>query len=384
MNIIADENIPFLEPFFGAFGDIKKLPGREIDAEAVKNADILLVRSITNIDAALLDKSSVRFVGSATIGVDHVDCQYLKDRGIQFVNAPGCNADSVVQYVLSALLHLSRFYQLDTASKTVGIIGCGNIGSRLKHSLEALNISFKVYDPLLSQQQTGSQSSFEEVIGCDIVTLHVPISKTGSYPTHHMINQNVLERMSPDTVLINSSRGAVIDNQALLQSLIDCPRLVVLDVWENEPDIEWQLLDHLAIATPHIAGYSAEGKAKGTEMLYQAVAGWLDAEANIRLSDLLPAGRIKKVELAQQISQPIAALDAALDNCYRIESDDRRLRMAREQSDRNQQFDLLRKNYSGRRDFSALTVELSEQDCTQRLANSLEQLGFSVAKTDDR
>ena len=384
MNIIADENIPFLEPFFSAFGVIEKLPGREIDAEAVKNADILLVRSITNIDAALLDKSSIRFVGSATIGVDHVDCQYLKDRGIQFVNAPGCNADSVVQYVLSALLHLSRFYQLDIASKTVGIIGCGNIGSRLKHSLEALNISYKVYDPLLSQQQTGSQSSFDEVIGCDIVTLHVPISKTGSYPTHHMINRNVLERMSADTVLINSSRGAVIDNQALLQSLIDCPRLVVLDVWENEPDIEWQLLDHLTIATPHIAGYSAEGKARGTEMLYQAVAGWLDADANIKLSDLLPAGAIKKVELSQQISEPIAALDAALDNCYRIESDDRRLRMAREQSDRNQQFDLLRKNYSGRRDFSALTIELSEKNCTQRLATSLEHLGFPVAKIGDR
>ncbi|MDF1645138.1 MAG: 4-phosphoerythronate dehydrogenase [Pseudomonadales bacterium] len=378
MKIVADENIPYLKEFFGSFGEIIQLPGRKISAASVSDADVLLVRSITPVDAALLENSKVGFVGSATIGMDHLDCEYMQNKGIQFENAPGCNADSVVQYVLAALLHLAKFYNIELEPKTVGIIGCGNIGSRLRDSLAALGIRNKIYDPFLSEADSDSLVSFEEVINCDIVTLHVPISKTGAFPTHHMINEQTLAQMKPDAVLINSSRGAVVDNRALLQSLQITPRLVVLDVWENEPAIDWRLLNHLALATPHIAGYSAEGKARGTEMLYQALSAWLGQTPNMTLDEILPPGPIQKIKLGSEPIEPLMALDKLLGCCYSIESDDKRLRLIGNDSDRNVQFDLLRKNYGGRREFCSLELEHNKSTYTT-LYSRLAQLGFKLS-----
>lgn len=384
MKIVADENIPYLKEFFGSFGEIIQLPGREINAASVSDADALLVRSITPVDAALLENSKVGFVGSATIGMDHLDCEYMQGRGIQFENAPGCNADSVVQYVLAALVHLAKFYNIELGSKTVGIIGCGNIGSRLRSSLNALGIRNKVYDPFLAEADSsafsGSLASFEEVITCDIVTLHVPITKTGAFPTHHMINEQTLAQMKPDAVLMNSSRGAVVDNRALLQSLQASPRLVVLDVWENEPDIEWSLLKHLALATPHIAGYSAEGKARGTEMLYQALSVSLGKTPKITLDEILPPGPIQKLKLGSEKIEPVMALEQLLGCCYSIESDDKRLRLIQDNTDRNLQFDLLRKNYGGRREFCSLALEPSNgKSAYTELYSCLTQLGFQLS-----
>ncbi|MBL4583945.1 MAG: 4-phosphoerythronate dehydrogenase [Pseudomonadales bacterium] len=385
MKIIADENIPYLEQFFTSYGEITTVPGRKINAAIVENADVLLVRSITQVNETLLKNSKVSFVGSATIGMDHIDTQYLRDRGIEFHNAPGCNADSVVQYVLAALLHLDKFYHFDLASKTVGIIGCGNIGSRLQRSLVALGVQYKTYDPFLDEVVSGPQVSFEEVMGCDAVTLHVPITTMGAFPTKHMINEPVLRRMKPDTVLINSSRGAVIDNQALLKSLQEAPRIVVLDVWENEPDIEWGLLDYLAIATPHIAGYSAEGKAKGTQMLYQALANWGKKPASLTLTQFMPVAPVHKIQLSEELTGPIPALHKLIKCCYSIEDDDKRLRLASKQSDRNQRFDLLRKNYGGRREFSSLTLNVQTPATREaaELSIKLQTLGFEISKVDD-
>lgn len=396
MKIVADENIPYLDQFFGSFGEIIKLPGRGIDAAAVQHADVLLVRSITQVDESLLKNSTVDFVGSATIGTDHIDIEYLNSKGVRFSNAPGCNADSVVQYVLAAMLHLSQFYGFDIGSKSVGIIGYGNIGSRLQRSLIALGIKTKVYDPFMPSGTTESLVCFDEVIQTDLVTLHVPFSTTGEHPTHHMINEQVLANMSPNTVLINSSRGAVIDNTALLKSLMQNPRPVILDVWENEPNIEWRLLEHLILATPHIAGYSAEGKARGTEMLYQALVKRLGQDAEITLDQIMPVAPISQVifseeALSRELRNPIGILSQLISCCYNIEADDKRLRLAQQtdsdkrvksdnQPDRDQQFDLLRKNYGGRREFCSLELQLDEQapSDSSQLIKTLETLGFKM------
>ncbi|KZY62711.1 erythronate-4-phosphate dehydrogenase, partial [Oleiphilus sp. HI0061] len=267
MKIVADENIPLLTRFFGDLGDIVKLPGREIKAEHLSDADFLIVRSVTKVNRELLENSSVKFVGTCTIGIDHIDTDYLDQQGIRYCNAPGCNANSVVEYVLSCLSILTETHSLDLGSVTVGIVGYGNVGSLLAARLEKLGIKFKACDPFLDDD---SLVSFEEVMRCDLISLHVPLSKEGTHPTYHMIDKQVLESLQPEQILINSSRGPVIDNDDLNDFLDHQPQFTaILDVWEREPELNVELARKVFIGTPHIAGYSFDGKVLGTEMVYR-------------------------------------------------------------------------------------------------------------------
>ncbi|KZZ47719.1 erythronate-4-phosphate dehydrogenase, partial [Oleiphilus sp. HI0085] len=273
MKIVADENIPLLTRFFGDLGDIVKLPGREIKAEHLSDADFLIVRSVTKVNRELLENSSVKFVGTCTIGIDHIDTDYLDQQGIRYCNAPGCNANSVVEYVLSCLSILTETHSLDLGSVTVGIVGYGNVGSLLAARLEKLGIKFKACDPFLDDD---SLVSFEEVMRCDLISLHVPLSKEGTHPTYHMIDKQVLESLQPEQILINSSRGPVIDNDDLNDFLDHQPQFTaILDVWEREPELNVELARKVFIGTPHIAGYSFDGKVLGTEMVYRALCQFL-------------------------------------------------------------------------------------------------------------
>jgi len=317
MKIVADENMPLVKELFTPFGEVETFPGRELGPEQVKNADVLLVRSVTTVNAELLDDSTIRFVGSATIGTDHVDQDYLKQQGIQFANAPGCNANAVVQYVLSVLFRLRPDWQ----EQTVGIVGCGNVGGRLYQTLQKLGVNCRCYDPFLSDAENAHLTSFEEVIQSDILCLHTPLTTDGPFPTFHLFDEAVLSQLLPDALLINAGRGAVVDNQALLDTLLNVlPQRslqVALDVWEGEPDILLPLLEQVDIGTPHIAGYSYDGKVNGTTMVRDAFCGWL--------GETIPDSTFDSLSMSDL---NVASLEEAVLATFDVEKEDRRMKQA--------------------------------------------------------
>ncbi len=279
MKIVADENIPFARELFSEFGELTLLPGRHMRVEDVVDADALLVRSVTPVNEALLKQSKVKFVGTCTIGVDHLDIAYLQENEIRYASAPGCNANAVAQYVLSAL---AKQQKLDS-SKNVVVVGGGNVGSRVYKQLKALGMSCVCVDPFIQSKDDMSFAQFDAIYDADIICVHTPFTVSGDFPTQHMFNQEVISKLKPGALLLNAGRGGVVDSQALLNQLQLGQRLtVVLDVWENEPGINAQLLQKVDIGTPHIAGYSFEGRVTGSLMIFRALCQFLqDDEANI-------------------------------------------------------------------------------------------------------
>ena len=274
MKIVCDKNITLASNLFSNLGDICFVDGRSLSREQLSDADILLVRSVTSVNKELLKGTSVRFVGSATSGFDHVDLDCLHENGIEFSSAPGCNAIAVAEYVISSLYALSQENAQPLSGKTIGIVGVGNIGSCLADKLKALNVNVLLCDPLKHEQGLLKEHiGLDELLAkSDVVTLHVPLIKTGNHKTLHLIDQTRLKALKPGLILINACRGEVIDNRALLKVMEQGADLdLVLDVWENEPDILTPLLDHVRYASVHIAGHTLEGKARGTQMLYQAL-----------------------------------------------------------------------------------------------------------------
>lgn len=384
MNIFYDENMPFAKEFFGDLvGKNTKLTafnGRTLTAEQVKDADVLLVRSVTKVDASLLSlNQQLKFVGTATIGVDHIDQEYLSARGITFTSSPGCNAISVAEYVLSALVILSEKYDFSLLNKTVGIIGAGNTGSRTSEKFKALGIEYKMHDPLLEAAGDPRQfSSIDDVLACDIITLHVPLTRTGEHPTFHLIDESRLNQLSEEQILINACRGEVIDNQALLTLKQNgYATKLVLDVWENEPNILMPLINYAEIASAHIAGYSLEGKSRGTEMLYQALCDSQNMPKVKQLSDFLPVPEIKQAEINNNYSEIL--LNQTVKMVYDVRRDDTIFR----QQISDFGFDHIRKTYPIRREFSSLTLieqshkKLSENnEINQTELQPLFELGF--------
>ncbi|WP_103019982.1 4-phosphoerythronate dehydrogenase [Salinibacter altiplanensis] len=286
LNILADANIPRVEDAFGPFGTVRRMPGREMEPSDVAAADVLLVRSVTPVGPELLEDTDLRFVGSATIGTDHVDRAHLRSRGIPFAHAPGSNADSVADYVVAALLALARRRGVSLEGRTVGIVGCGNIGGRLARRLPALGMEVLKHDPPQARaaEAAGKPHSFVSLNTvldtADVVTLHVPLKESGPDPTHHLVDEAFLDRLGDGAWLLNTSRGAVVDGGALLEARRQGGLGVAgLDVWENEPSPDPALIEAVDLATPHIAGYAHDGKVRGTEMLYRALCEELGAEA---------------------------------------------------------------------------------------------------------
>lgn len=290
--IVADRNIPHVEEAFGQFGTVHTLPGREIRRPVVQEADALLVRSVTSVGSHLLEGSDVQFVGSATVGTDHVDDAYLEQRGICFTHAPGSNADSVADYVVVALLHLAHQRGVSLSERTVGIVGCGNIGGRLAGRLPALGMSVLCNDPPRAEaaEAEGFHHEFVELdtvlTEANVVTLHVPLKSEGPHRTDHLVDASFLDRLKSGSWLLNTSRGSVVDGDAVrkARSRGDLDALV-LDVWENEPSPDPNLIRTVDVATPHVAGYAYEGKIRATAMLYRKFCSYLDVEPNWDISD---------------------------------------------------------------------------------------------------
>ena len=295
MKILADQNIPQVAAAFGDLGEVELMPGREIRRADLQDCHCLITRTVTRVDAALLQDTPVEFVGTATIGTDHIDLDYLADSGIGFSNAAGCNAESASEYVISGLFALSRRKGFDPLQMRAGIIGFGNVGSRLRQKLDLLGIECLVCDPPLQNSGQSSQTfiDLDTILReCNLISLHVPLTQCGMYPTYHLMNIKRLQSLRDGCVLINAARGEVVDNQALLELLTRRDDLhVFLDTWENEPLVSRELLQRVDLATPHIAGYSVEGRLRGTQMVLDAAASHFNLSPGWHMSQQLPARR---------------------------------------------------------------------------------------------
>jgi len=376
MHIVADENIPLLDEFFAAFGSIRRLPGRGITAADVRDADLLLVRSVTQVNRALLEGSRVRFVGTCTIGTDHLDLDYFAAASIAWSSAPGCNARGVVDYVLGSVLTLAEREGVDPAARVYGVVGAGQVGGRLVNLLRGLGWQVRVCDPPRQAAEGGDFVSLEQIIDeCDVISLHTPLDAS----TRHLFDAARLAALGPGTWLINASRGAVVDNAALRSLLPQRPDLkAVLDVWEGEPQADAELAVLCQLATPHIAGYSLDGKLRGTAQIYQACCRALGVAEQVSLADLLPAPWLSELSIdgSADPAWALASICRAVYDPRRDDADFRRS-LVGDADARRAGFDRLRKHYPMRREIDGLRVRI--QGDSAPLAALVRALGATVS-----
>lgn len=357
MQIVADENIPLLDEFFAGFGTLQRHPGRAIDRAALGDAEVLLVRSVTRVDRALLEGSKVRFVGTCTIGTDHLDLDYFAAAGIAWSSAPGCNARGVVDYVLGCLLALGERTGRRLPELTYGVVGAGQVGGRLVEVLRGLGWDVRVCDPPRRAAEGGDFVELAEILReCDVLSLHTPLDAS----TRHLIGAEQLRALRPGAWLINASRGAVLDNAALKAQLRGGADLqVALDVWEGEPQADPELAALCQIATPHIAGYSLDGKLRGTAQIYQAYCRTMGLAEQVQLDELLPPAWLGALSLHEDaaIDWALATLCRAVYDPRRDDADFRRS-LVGDAAQRKAAFDQLRKHYPHRREIDGLQVRL--------------------------
>lgn len=374
MKIVCDNKIPFLEGVLEPYAEVVYLPGKETGPEVVKDADAIITRTRTKCDAALLEGSSVKVIATATIGFDHIDTAWCESHGIVWKNAPGCNSWSVKQYMGSVLSTLARRHGFDLSGMTLGVVGVGNVGSKVAEIASLLGMKVLLNDPPRARREgSGAFVSLDEIIAAsDIITLHVPLSREGEDATWHLFDEERIARLHKGQILMNSSRGPVVDNAALKDALVrHSIRGAVLDVWEHEPDIDTELMGMLDIATPHIAGYSADGKANGTTASVRTVAEHL----GLPLTDWSPSGMpvpAQSLEFTVNASGKSVqeVLSEAILHTYDVLSDDRALR------EHPELFEKLRGDYPVRREFTAFSVRLEEG--TPEEAELLKKIGFNL------
>lgn len=269
MKILADAHIPYLNGVVEQFGETEYLPGNQFSKEAVSDKDALIVRTVTRFDESILSGSNVKLICSATIGFDHIDTEWCDSHGIAWRTAPGCNAASVEQYVTASLLYLAKKHQFQLQEKTIGIIGVGNVGRKVEAACRKLGMQVLLNDPPREEKE-GSQSFVDLdtlLKEADIITFHTPLTREGRHKTYHLLDEHFLQKTKKKPFIINAARGGVTDNQTLKTALKE-GRItgIVIDCWESEPEIDRELLQLADIATPHIAGYSADGKWMATKM----------------------------------------------------------------------------------------------------------------------
>lgn len=360
MRILADENIPMLE-VFEQHGQLRRVAGRSLDRAVLADAEVLLVRSVTQVDQTLLAGSQVKFVGTCTIGTDHLDLDYLAAQGIGWASAPGCNARGVVDYVLGALLTLAERDGVNLAQRCYGVVGAGQVGNRLVQVLRGLGWQVLVCDPPRQQREGGDYVDLTTLLErCDVVSLHTPLTALGDWPTQHLIGAEQLQRLTVGSWLINASRGAVLDNQALKQFLVQRADVrAVLDVWEGEPLVDVELAQRCDIATAHIGGYSLDGKIRGTEQIYQAFCQHFAVPAKAAIE--FPAQTLLSMQLAAH-TPVMDALRVLCRAVYDPRSDDAafRLSLQGDADARRAGFDQVRKNYPVRREIPDLQLHVSQ------------------------
>lgn len=386
MKIVADENIPFVAECFSAVGEVEVAPGREMNPDVVRDADVLLVRSITKVDSDLLAESSVRFVGTATIGADHIDVDFLEKQNIGFASAPGSNANSVAEYVVAAMLEVGQKHNIELQGKSIGIIGVGNVGSKVVEKAAALGMKVKLNDPPLRRETCDAKYlPIEELFDCDFVTLHTPLTFEGIDKTFHLADEKFFKLLKAGSIFLNTARGGVVDTSALKTAIkSDRLKAVVLDVWEDEPNIDAELLEMVDVGTPHIAGYSLDGKVTGMIMIYKAVCEHFGLEAKFDIDSFLPEAIVPQLEIKPQSAGEQEVLREAVRRIYDIKKDDTGLRwvLDRPAGKRGAFFDNLRKNYPVRSEFQNTRIIIA--DSGQRIADSrkiaekLVGIGFRV------
>ncbi|MCG3732471.1 4-phosphoerythronate dehydrogenase [Vibrio cincinnatiensis] len=378
MKILIDENMPYAESLFGQLGEVILKPGRTLTADDLIDIDALMIRSVTKVDERLLAKANrLTFVGTATAGTDHVDQALLAERGIFFTAAPGCNKVGVAEYVFSVLMVLAQQQGFSVLDKTVGIIGAGQVGSYLAECLTGLGIKVLLNDP--PKQAQGDSREFTELSilldNADVITLHTPITREGEWPTHHLINESVLQRLRNDQILINAARGPVVDNEALKARLQQQDGFTAaLDVFEFEPQVDLSLLPLLAFATPHVAGYGLEGKARGTTMVFNRYSEFLGQAFWANPSSLLPVAPIPEVTLNRRWDE--ATLLNLTQLVYDVRRDDAQFRREIQQPGA---FDQMRKQYWDRREYSAIRL-VGDESCQ---LEPLAKLGFNIEVTNE-
>lgn len=368
LRITVDANIPFATEAFGALGTVRSIPGREIRPEVLAETDVLLVRSVTHVDDALVDRTPVRFVGTATAGVDHVDQAALARRGIAFASAPGSNAASVADWVLAALLAVAADRGEKLRGRTLGVIGVGAVGGRLVPRASALGLTVLACDPPRQRDGAGGMVSLAEVLTrADIVTLHTPLTASGEWPTLGMIDADAARSMKPGAWLVNAARGPVVTTEAA--RFLAASRPVLLDVWPGEPAPDPALVDAVAVATPHIAGYAWDGKVRGTQMLADALRQWLAGEG-VASEPWAPTLDPPPALAVPAEAHEAAWLDALARQATNVRADDARFRAALAGAvgdvERVAAFADLRKTYPPRREMSQYAVRGAVPDALRQ------------------
>jgi len=406
MKIVADGNIPFVKECFSSIGDVEIVSGRQIKPGVVADAEILLVRSVTPVGLELLAGSKVRFVGTATIGFEHVDVDFLKCHHIGFASAPGSNANSVAEYVIAAMLEAGQKHGITLEGKSIGIIGVGNVGSRLAVKAEAMGMRTYLNDPLLQRQQQIShrehredknQNQFselcdergykpvEELFGCDFVTLHTPLTFEGIDKTFHLADERFFKSLKKGCVFLNTARGGVVDTNALKAAIRSGKiKAAALDVWENEPNIDVELLETADIGTPHIAGYSFDGKVAGMIMIYKAVCECFEIEPRFDAASFLPEPVVAELEINAVRKSEEEVIREAVRKIYDIKEDDKRMReiLRLPAKERGEMFDRLRKEYPVRREFqnTRVTIATENTEKIKMVSKKLKRIGFKGSK----
>jgi len=373
MKIIIDNKIPYIKGALEPYGEVVYLPGNRTTSDVVKDADALITRTRTSCSRDVLEGSRVKFIATATIGFDHIDTEYCKAEGIEWTNAPGCNAESVNQYIASALCSFSRRRGYVLKDKTIGIVGVGQVGSRVAKTCEILGMKVLLNDPPRERVEELSQFVSLKTIQeeADIISFHVPLNMEGTDRTHHMVNREFLQGLKNKALIINTCRGEVFETRAVREAKQSgALKGIIIDCWENEPELDLGLLNLVDYGTSHIAGYSKDGKAKGTKMSVRAISSFF----GLGIDDWQPAG-------VEPPSNPVIELDGSKKNAeqvladailstYEIESDDKALR------DNPRLFEQLRGDYPVRREFGCYSVRA--MNVNDEILRQLTKLGFKL------
>jgi erythronate-4-phosphate dehydrogenase len=381
MKFVVDKNIPLVEKAFGSLGEVTMINTGEFTNESVREADVLVVRSETKVNKSLLEGSHVKFVGTATIGMDHIDLDYLASEGIAFTSAPGCNSNSVKEYITSVLLYLANANGFSLQGKTIGVVGVGNVGSKVVKVAETLGMTVLQNDPPLERKTAEKKFvSLDELMSADFLTLHVPLTRTGPDATYHLFNNDRFNKLRQGTIFINTSRGAVVETKSLKQAITE-RRLpfTVIDVWENEPNIDQEILSMVTVGTPHIAGYSIEGKINAVRMVREAFCKQYKIDSSWDPTQELSPPLVRDISVS---SDPLSAEEIfyrVIRQCYDIIFDDKQLRsmLKTEDVERGKFFKNLRTGYRIRREFSNVTVHISPRLASLR--DKFVALGFKCS-----
>jgi len=373
MKIVADNKIPFLKGALEPYADVVYLSGKQIIRKTLSDADALLIRTRTKCTEDLLKGTKVGFIGTATIGFDHIDTQYCEKKGIEWTNAPGCNSFSVQQYIAAALLKIASEFRFSLKGKTIGIVGVGNVGSKVEKLARTLGMNVLLNDPPRARKE--GRDNFVDLgtifYKSDIVTLHVPLNVVGEDCTWHLFDEKSFKKMKKGTWFINTSRGEVMVTNALKKAL-DSGKLAgaVLDVWENEPDIDIELMGKTFLATPHIAGYSTDGKANGTSVVVNALSEFFDLPLKKWYPVSIPEPEKPVISINGIGKSDEDMIREAVLHTYNIDEDNINLRFA------PADFENQRGDYMIRREFTAYSVKLNGG--TKHTRDMLGQLGFKV------